>query len=186
MRLQHLLGAALLLTACQAPDPALPAGFAPFNAPAAHCLDASGSPGAGLRLANAACPAEPAWRIRMEGVDGARAMYAIIAGANTLCLEAPDTLGARVRMEPCNGHDTQRIRIDGFNAPPSAGQYDIVHTSPDSDLAAYAGLIFHAGAGCVSADPANGDVTLQPCIDPISGRFNPQAEWAMSPKPAAE
>lgn len=89
-------------------------------------------------------------------------------------------------MEPCAGLEAQRMRIDGFNSAPSAGAYDIVRTSPQSDLTAYAGLIIHAGAGCLSADLATREVTLQPCIDPVSGRFNPQAEWVLSPKPAEE
>lgn len=175
-----VIAAAALVTACQAQAPGVEAGFASFHEPS-RCLTASGSPGAGV-VTGGGCT-QPAWRIASSGA-GPRALYTISSLENGLCLEVPAALGGLVRMEPCSGAAAQHVMIDAFRRAPSAGDYDVVRTGADSDLAEYPGLIVQAGSGCLSMEPT-GAVALQPCADPITGRFNPLTEWTLSPKPEA-
>lgn len=179
-----LLAGLVLLAACHASQAGIESGLAPFHE-RARCLSADGAPGAGLLAAPAACAA-PRWRIEMNGADGARGLYRIVSLSNGLCMEAPAALSARVRLEPCAlMSSSQRIMIDGFERAPSSGEFDLVHTSAAVDLARYKGLILHAAGGCLGIEP-DGAVTLQPCVEPATGRFNPFTEWSLSPRPDVE
>lgn len=178
-----VLAAALAgaLGACAKPDASLRTGFAPLHA-AQSCLDPTGSPGAGLALTAADCTAHArAWTLLPIAEENGRALYTLSSATENLCIEAPADFQARVRLEPCADQAAQRLRIDAFNRAPSQGLYDVVHTSRASRLTSYQGLILRAPGdnACLAAAADSGAVTLQPCVDPDSGRFNPQAEWAM-------
>lgn len=182
MRLVAIAAAAAMLASCEAPSSALEAGFASFHAPA-RCISDTGAPGAGV-ITRDGC-AETRWRIEPSATAGPRALYTITSLANGLCLEMPAAIGALVRMEPCTGGAAQRVMINGFHNAPSAGAFDVVHTNIESDLGEFPGLIVQVAAGCLGAE-ANGAVSLQACVDPVTGRFNPFTEWTLSPKPDAD
>lgn len=172
-------GAALmLLSACQQPETGLRTGFASFHA-RAQCLDPAGSPGAGLALLTCAEGLEQSWRLTAVGAADGRTLFTLSSTANDLCLETPDVIGQRVRLEPCAQRATQRVAIDAFNTAPSTGDFNNAAADAETDLSRYAGLILHAAGREACIAIAGNELTLQPCVDPVSGRFNAQAEWTL-------
>jgi len=170
--------ALLALSACQAPEPGLRTGFAAFNA-RTLCIDPEGSPGAGLALLQCAENLGDAWRLTAVGAANGRTLFTLASTANDLCVETPEIVGQRVRLEPCAARAAQQLAIDAFNTAPSTGAFNSAEVAADTDLSRYAGIILHAAGrqGCVAV--AGQELTLQPCVDPASGRFNAQAEWAL-------
>lgn len=173
-----ICAALIALSACQQPEPGLRTGFASFNA-RTFCIDPNGSPGAGLALLHCAENLGEAWRLTPAGTAGGRTLFTLASTSNNLCVETPDTIGQRVRLEPCAARPAQQMSIDAFNTAPSTGAFNSAAVEADTDLTRYAGIIFHAAGrqGCVAV--AGEELTLQPCVDPVSGRFNAQAEWAL-------
>jgi len=170
--------ALLVVSACQQPETGLRTGFASFRT-RAQCIDPAGSPGAGLALLHCDEGLAQSWRLTAVGDAEGRALFTLSSTANDLCLETPDAIGQRVRLEPCATRDAQHLAIDAFNTAPSTGAFNNAAVAADTDLSRYAGLILHAVGreACVAVQGA--ELTLQPCVDPVSGQFNAQAEWAL-------
>jgi len=175
-----IAGAALVaaLCACQPAAPGLQTGFASFHA-RQSCLDPDGSPGAGLALLACGEELEQSWRLAASGAADGRTLFTLSSNANQLCVETPEAIGQRVRLEPCAARPAQQLSIDAFNTAPSTGAFNSAAVAADTDLSRYAGFILHAAGreGCIAVEGQ--ELTLQPCVDPLSGRFNAHAEWAL-------
>jgi hypothetical protein len=178
MRIGVLAAALAMAPACQRAEPGLQTGFAAFHA-RAQCLDPAGSPGAGLALLQCNESLEQSWRLAAAGAADGRTLFTLTSNANDLCVETPEQLGQRVRLEPCAPRAAQQFAIDAFNTAPSTGAFNSAEVEADTDLSRYAGFILHAAGrqGCIAIE--GHELTLQPCVDPVSGRFNARAEWAL-------